>query len=133
VADDSACVAEIIQVVKPGGRVIFAAPAFPKLLGPRDKSLGHLRRYTRKSLRALIESHGLVVDRMRFWNFISLPLFWFLEAGINVRISDGFRYGWWGALGQLPNRVFTLWYRLVENNVVFPIGLTHFVIAHRPR
>lgn len=131
--DDAACVAEIMEVVKPGGRVIFAVPAFPKLLGPRDKSLGHLRRYTRKSLRALLEGHGLVIDRLRFWNFISLPLFAFLEAGINVRISDGFRYGWWGALGQLPNRVFTLWYRLVENNVVFPIGLTHFVIAHRPR
>jgi SAM-dependent methyltransferase len=130
--DDSACVAEIVQVVKPGGRVIFAVPAFPALLGPRDKSLGHLRRYTRRGIREAIEKHGLVIDRLRFWNFVALPLFWFLEAGINVRISDGFRYGWWGGLKQIPNRVFTLWYSWIENNVVFPLGLTHFVIAHRP-
>jgi SAM-dependent methyltransferase len=130
--NDAECVSEIMQVVKPGGRVIFAVPAFPALLGKRDRSLGHLRRYTRKSIRQLLESHGLIIEHMRFWNFIALPLFAFLEAGVKVRISDGFRYGWWGALGQLPNRVFTAWYRTVENNVVFPCGLTHFVIAHRP-
>jgi SAM-dependent methyltransferase len=129
---DDACVGEIVQAVKPGGRVIFAVPAFPALLGKRDQSLGHLRRYTRKSIRALLEKHGLVIDQLRFWNFIALPLFAFLEAGINVRISDGFRYGWWRGLGQLPNRLFTLWYNTVENHVVFPIGLTHVVIAHRP-
>jgi SAM-dependent methyltransferase len=132
VADDAACVAEIVRVVKPGGRVVFAVPAFPKLQGPRDRSLGHLRRYTRQGIRDLLETHGLVIDRLRFWNFISLLPFWFFEAGIKVRISDGMRYGWWGALGQMPNRVFTIWYRFVENNVVFPLGLTHFVIAHRP-
>ena len=129
--DDSACVAEIVQVLKPGGRVIFAVPAFPALLGKRDKSLEHLRRYTRKGIRQVLESHGLMIDSLRFWNFIALPLFAFLEAGVKVKISDGFRYGWWGALGQLPNRTFTWWYRTVENNVVFPCGLTHFVIAHR--
>jgi SAM-dependent methyltransferase len=129
---DDACVAEIVQAVKPGGRVIFAVPAFPALLGKRDKSLGHLRRYTRAGIRALLEKHGLVVDRLRFWNFIALPLFALLEAGLKVRVSDGFRYGWWGWLKQVPNRVLTFWYRNVENNVSFPLGLTHFVIAHRP-
>ena len=129
---DDACVAEIAQVVKPGGRVIFAVPAFPALLGKRDKSLGHLRRYTRAGIRSLLEKHGLVVDRLRFWNFIALPLYAFLEAGIKVRISDRFRYGGWGWLKQVPNRVLTFWYRTVENNVPFPLGLTHFVIAHRP-
>ena len=129
--DDAACVAEIVQVLKPGGRVIFAVPAFPALLGRRDKSLEHLRRYTRKSIRQLLEGHDLVIDSLRFWNFVAMPLFAFLEAGIKVKISDGFRYGWWGALGRMPNRMFTWWYRTVENNVVFPCGLTHFVIAHR--
>ncbi len=132
VVDGSSSVAEIVQAVKPGGRVIFAVPAFPALLGKRDKSLGHLRRYTRKSLRALLEKHGLVIESIRFWNFIALPLFAFLEVGIKVRISDGFRYGWWGALGRLPNRILTFWYRYIENSVVFPCGLTHFVIARRP-
>jgi SAM-dependent methyltransferase len=131
-ADDAACVAEIVQVVKPGGRVIFAVPAFPALLGPRDKSLGHLRRYTRTGIRSLLERHGFVVERMRFWNFISLPLFAFLEGGVKVRISDGFRYGWWKGFGNLPNRLFTFWYRTVENNVRFPIGLTHYLVVRRP-
>lgn len=130
--DDAALVAEIAQVVKPGGRVIFAAPAFPGLLGKRDASLGHLRRYTRAQLRALLDAHGLQVERMRFWNFISLPLYWLIERGLRGRISDGFRYGWWSGFGEWPNRCLTWWYLHVENRVGFPIGMTHVVIARRP-
>jgi SAM-dependent methyltransferase len=132
VESDDACMAEIVQVVKPGGRVIFAVPAFPALLGKRDKALGHLRRYTRAGIRALLEQHGLVVDRHRFWNFAALPLYAFLEAGLKVRLSDKFRFGALGGLKQVPYRFLTAWYRTVENNVPFPLGLTHFVIAHRP-
>lgn len=130
--DDEHMMSEIVRVVKPGGRLILAIPAFPFLLGKRDKSLGHLRRYTRAQARGLLERHGFVVDKMRFWNFIALPLYALLESVMKVRISDGFRYGWWGALGSLPNRVFTMWYLAVENNVTLPYGMTHFILAHRP-
>jgi 2-polyprenyl-3-methyl-5-hydroxy-6-metoxy-1,4-benzoquinol methylase len=130
--DDRAMAAEIAQVVKPGGRVIIAAPAFPRLLGKRDQSLGHLRRYTRAQLKALLETHGLQVESMRFWNFISLPLYWLIERGLNARISDEFRYGWWSGLGEWPNRGLTWWYLHVENRIRFPLGMTHVVIAQRP-
>jgi SAM-dependent methyltransferase len=129
---DDDCVAEIVQVVKPGGRVIFSAPAFPALLRKRDRSLGHLRRYTRQGLRSLLEKHGLVIDRLRFWNFTALPVYAFLEAGVGTRVSDDFRFGSWGWLKRAPNRFLLSWYRTVENNVPFPLGLTHFVITHRP-
>ena len=133
VEDDQRAMAEIAQVLKDGGRLILAAPAFPALLGPRDRSLGHLRRYTKSGLRSLLERHGLVIDVMRYWNFTALPFYALIECGLRSRISDGFRYGWWWAFGSLPNRVLGWWYVTVENRVVFPCGLSFFVIAHKER
>lgn len=131
VEDDDVAVAQVAEVVRAGGRVIIAAPAFPSLLGRRDRSLGHLRRYTKAGLRALLERHGFIIDRLQFWNFIALPLYAMIEGGLRARISDRFRYGWWGALGSLPNRVFTWWYLAIENHLVFPAGLTLLAVAHR--
>ena len=131
VEDDEAAVARIAEVVQPGGRLIVAAPAFPALLGRRDRSLGHLRRYTKAGLRVLLERHGFVIDRLQFWNFTALPLYAAIETGLRARISDSFRYGWWGALGSLPNQIFSWWYLTVENHVVFPAGLTLLAVAQR--
>jgi len=131
VEDDVAALAQVAEIVRPGGRLIVAAPAFPSLLGRRDRSLGHLRRYTKPGLRALLERHGFTVERLQFWNFIALPLYAAIEGGLRARISDNFRYGWWGALGSLPNRLFSWWYLTVENRVTFPAGLTLLAVAHR--
>jgi hypothetical protein len=73
----------------------------------------------------------VVIDRMHHWNVIALPLYWLVERVARGRISDGFRYGWWGTLGSLPNRLLTWWYVTVENRLRPPVGLTLFVIAHR--
>ena len=131
VENDEDTMGDIAQTLKSGGRLILNAPAFPALLGKRDRSLGHLRRYTKADLRALLERHGFTVDRLQFWNFTALLLYALIEGGLRARISDTFRYGWWGALGSLPNRVFSWWYLTVENRMVFPVGLTLLAVAHR--
>lgn len=130
--DDEALLHEIVEVLAPGGRLIVAVPALPSMLGRRDQSLGHLRRYTRAGFQAVLERSGLHVRRLRYWNFVALPLYALIERGLKGRISDGFRYGWWGALGAWPNRCLTWWYRIVENTVQFPIGLTLFAVAEKP-
>ena len=131
VADDEQTMREIAQALKPGGRLVLAVPAFPALLGRRDRSLGHLRRYTRSSLAALLARHGLAIDLMRFWNVTALPLYALIERGMRARISDEFRYGYWGAIGSWPNRGLTWWYTAIENRLRPPCGLTLFVVGHR--
>ena len=131
VQNDEEAMRDIAQVTAPGGRLIVAAPAHPRLLGQRDRSLGHLRRYTRAGLCALLTRHGLAVESIRPWNFLALPVYALIERGVNGRISDGFRYGYWGAAGSMPNRLLTWWYTAVENRLAFPWGLTWFAIAHK--
>lgn len=131
VADDEQTAADIAQVLVPGGRLVVTAPAFPWLLGPRDRSLGHLRRYTRAGLHGLLERHGFVVERMRYWNFAALPAYVLVEKLARRRLSDPARYARQPVLGATPNRILRWWYTAVENRLVMPIGLTHVVVASR--
>ena len=131
VVDDEQTVREMTQALRPGGRLVLAVPAFPAMLGRRDRSLGHLRRYTRKGLAALLARHGLAIDVMRFWNVTALPLYALIERGMRARISDEFRYGYWGAVGSWPNRCLTWWYTAVENRLRPPCGLTLFAVGHK--
>ncbi len=129
--DDDEMVDEVAAVLKPGGRLIVNAPAFPGLLGKRDQLLGHLRRYTRSGLRELLARHGLQVETMRYWNFTALPMYALIERGLRARIPDEFRFGSAGRIGSWSNRALTWWYMAVENHVPFPCGLSHFVIAQK--
>lgn len=47
----------------PGGWVLMSMPAWPALFGRHDVQLGHFRRYTRASCRALCKGAGLEVER----------------------------------------------------------------------
>ena len=53
IKDDAAELARAADRLRPGGSLIVLAPALPWLYTPFDKAIGHYRRYTRKSLRAI--------------------------------------------------------------------------------
>ncbi len=115
VEDDEETMSDIAQVLTSGGRLILNAPAFPALLGKRDRSLGHLRRYTVAGVQGLLGRHGLQVDRMRYWNATARPMDALIERGFRSRISDRLRFGSAGKIGALSNRLLTWWYTAVEN------------------
>jgi SAM-dependent methyltransferase len=57
--------------LKPGGYLVVLGPAHPWLFSPFDRALGHYRRYTRSSLRALTPQ-GLVPIRCVYLDSIGL-------------------------------------------------------------
>lgn len=63
VEDDAALLRDVLALVKPGGAVVVSVPAWPSLHGAHDMQLRHLRRYTPKQARALLESAGLHIDK----------------------------------------------------------------------
>lgn len=73
-ADDTAMIAEIARVLRPHGRVFVTVPAFPFLWSYRDEAAGHLRRYRRRDLQALLERTGLRPFVMGYAHFFSFPL-----------------------------------------------------------
>lgn len=72
IVEDEQVVAEIARVVRPGGRVLIAVPADPRLWSPHDEAIGHVRRYTREGLVGLFS--GFQINEVRSWNVLLRPV-----------------------------------------------------------
>lgn len=66
--DDASALAEAARVLRPGGRIVITAPAWPLLWSEHDVALGHRRRYRRGELSRQVEAAGLRVERATYFN-----------------------------------------------------------------
>jgi SAM-dependent methyltransferase len=84
IVEDDLVVAEIARVVRPGGRVLIAVPADPKLWSAHDVEVKHVRRYTRPELVALFDTPAFTIDAVRSWNVLLRPV-----VALKRRSSEG--------------------------------------------
>lgn len=70
-----------MKMLKPGGKVVILVPAFQWLYNGFDEQLDHQRRYTRKSLKKLIEGSGFELKSTQYFNFIAI-LGWYISGTI---------------------------------------------------
>lgn len=73
--DDRAPVAEAARVLRPGGLLLAATPAGPRLWSVHDEMAGHRRRYTVDGLVALVTGVGLVPERVHRFQCLLYPFF----------------------------------------------------------
>ena len=77
IEDDVGAVQTMADTLQPGGRVIILVPALQAIYGRMDEELGHYRRYDKGSLGALLESAGLQVQMLRWFNrAVVIPWWW---------------------------------------------------------
>lgn len=74
IEDDDAVAAEAHRVLRPGGQLFVMVPADMDLWSGHDLALGHVRRYERDALVALVEKAGFRVDQVRSWNVLLRPV-----------------------------------------------------------
>ncbi|WP_051468420.1 class I SAM-dependent methyltransferase [Actinomadura oligospora] len=74
VENDHAAAAEITRVLRPGGTALVAVPHDMRLWSTHDLAAGHVRRYGRDALTALLTGAGLVIERLWNWNVLLRPL-----------------------------------------------------------
>ncbi len=74
VEQDRQALLEFSRVVRPGGVVILTVPALMLLWSDWDVALHHFRRYTRRSLLALIPQDSLTVVHCAYVNVAAFPL-----------------------------------------------------------
>jgi SAM-dependent methyltransferase len=71
----------ISSMLQPGGRAVILVPALQGLFGSLDRELGHVRRYTRRSLAERMRQAGLRVERTFYFNLIG-TLGWWVNARV---------------------------------------------------
>ena len=74
VEEDREALENIARKLSPGGRILIAVPAHPWMWSAHDVVNHHKRRYTRKTLRAVVEAAGLRLEMMSWFNSLLFPL-----------------------------------------------------------
>lgn len=77
IEDDAAVLGRLRSMLAPGGRLVLLVPQHRWLFCAYDRELGHFRRYNRAGLRALVESRGFRVTRMKGFNALAILGWWF--------------------------------------------------------
>jgi SAM-dependent methyltransferase len=72
--DDLTVARETFRVCRPGGLILIAVPAGMDLWSGHDVALGHVRRYERDQLVALVERVGFRVHDTSGWNVLLRPV-----------------------------------------------------------
>jgi SAM-dependent methyltransferase len=80
VEDDGGLLRAAHRLLRPGGHLLIAVPAFPSLWSKHDEILHHKRRYTRGTLRRVVEGAGFAVEHLTFFNFFLFPVAWAKRA-----------------------------------------------------
>ena len=68
--NDNAAVRCAHQALSPGGYFVAFAPASPLLMSKFDRAIGHYRRYTKKSARALLANNGFELVEVHYVNSV---------------------------------------------------------------
>lgn len=137
IPDDRAAVAEIARVLKPGGRVGIAVPAFQELWTEHDDANHHQRRYRRGQLVALVEGAGLTIERSSYLNMtLGVPIagyrLWrrFFEWMRGPRKPDSDIKPMPKPLNAFGSAVFTAERRLLAS-ADLPFGTSVMVVARK--
>jgi SAM-dependent methyltransferase len=125
IPDDVAALRAAHRVVRPGGAVVIFVPAFEVAMSRFDREVGHVRRYSRRSLRHSLSAAGLVVDDVRYVDMPGLAA-WIVGMRL-LRMTPGD-----GALLRLWDRAVIPITRLIESHVRAPFGKSLIAVAHVP-
>ncbi|WP_327590606.1 class I SAM-dependent methyltransferase [Nonomuraea sp. NBC_00507] len=74
IEDDGTAARELTRVLKPGGTALITVPCDMALWSAHDVASGHVRRYSRESLCALLTEQDLALDRVWSWNVLLRPV-----------------------------------------------------------
>jgi ubiquinone/menaquinone biosynthesis C-methylase UbiE len=77
------------RLVRPEGYIVLVCPAFPFAMSPVDIATGHVRRYTKRSMRKALTDAGLEVVEVRYANSLGLICYYAFTSLLRKQPSTG--------------------------------------------
>jgi SAM-dependent methyltransferase len=110
------------RLVRPGGRIVLIVPAFPFAMSPVDIATGHVRRYTKKSMRAALTEAGLTIEHLHYVNALGLIGYYMATSVFRLTPKEG-------PMVKLYDRLILPVTRAAERVVRPPFGQSVFAVA----
>jgi 2-polyprenyl-3-methyl-5-hydroxy-6-metoxy-1,4-benzoquinol methylase len=124
IEDDAAALAQLRELLAPGGTIVIYVPALNGLYGPWDRKVGHFRRYSRWRLRAVAAEAGLKVVELRYVNALAIPA-WFAFSRTDVERTQAASLDIWDRTGVPLSRA-------LEQRIRVPVGLNVLGVFRTP-
>ncbi len=77
------------RLVRVDGYIVLVCPAFPFAMSPVDIATGHVRRYTKRSMRKALTDAGLEVVDVRYANSLGLICYYAFTSVLRRQPSTG--------------------------------------------
>jgi SAM-dependent methyltransferase len=135
VEDDAAALRALSARLKPEGVIYLSVPAFQFLFGQMDVLHHHHRRYSKAQLTQVIQSAGLEIELINYWNSLLFPVALLARLYERILPPKGKPIG----IATPPAPINTTLAHIVslERFIVphmrLPFGLSLLVLARKPR
>jgi ubiquinone/menaquinone biosynthesis C-methylase UbiE len=125
IEDHVGALRSIARLVRPGGAVVLIVPAFMFAMSPVDIATGHVRRYTKKTMRAALTEAGLEVERVQYANALGLIGYYAATSVFKLTPKEG-------AMVKVYDRLVLPATKAAESIVRPPFGQSVFAVARVP-
>jgi ubiquinone/menaquinone biosynthesis C-methylase UbiE len=126
IEDHFGALRSMATLVRPGGRIILIVPAFMFAMSQVDVATGHVRRYTKKTMRAAMTEAGLEIEKLHYANALGLIGYYGATSIFKLAPKEG-------PMVKMYDSVVLPLTKFAESLVKPPFGQSVFVVARVPR
>jgi 2-polyprenyl-3-methyl-5-hydroxy-6-metoxy-1,4-benzoquinol methylase len=126
IEDHVSALRSISNLVRPGGAVVLIVPAFMFAMSPVDIATGHVRRYTKKTMRAALTEAGLEVEKIQYANALGLIGYYMATSVFKLTPKEG-------AMVKVYDKLVLPVTKAAESIIRPPFGQSVFAVARTPR
>jgi SAM-dependent methyltransferase len=123
IEQDVAALRSMAGLLRPGGAAVLIVPAFQSAMSAFDHKVGHVRRYTLRSLAGALSGAGLHIEELRYINPMGLLAWYIICRGLGRFPSNG-------AVLRAYDRLVVPVVRRVDRRRP-PFGQSVFAVARR--
>ncbi|MGW0435733.1 class I SAM-dependent methyltransferase [Micromonospora sp. NPDC003197] len=113
------------DLVRPGGAIVLIVPAFQFAMSPADIATGHVRRYTKKTMRAALTEAGLEIEKLHYANALGLIGYFMATSVFRLMPKEG-------PMVKIYDTLVLPATKAVEQVVRPPFGQSVFAVARVP-